>query len=320
VRRSIVIDTDTASDDAVAILLAVAEPDVEVRAITVVAGNVPLDLAVRNALVTLDITGAPSIEVFAGRGAPLTRPLDTAQFVHGDDGMGGAHLPTTARTAMPEGGVDALVRIAREEPGRHDLLTLGPLTNVAAALAIEPGLLTGFGHTYLMAGSPDGVGNVNALGEYNVWADPEAATAVFAAPGAKTMIGWNISRHFAVITPGDQDTLAACGPVGEFVVEINRDVDAYARATGLAGFDLPDSIAMAIALDDTLILDATDEHLVVGADGPTRGCTLPDRRIVIDPVPTAPPIRVVWAADEDRFKQRLFAACRHLPGRDHPKR
>jgi len=210
-RRSIVIDTDTASDDAIALVLAVREPSVDVRAVTVVAGNVSLDLAVRNAIVTLDLAGGADIPLHAGRDRPLTRPLDTAQFVHGQDGMGGAPLPEPSRAATSTDAVGVLLDIAANEPGQHDLVTLGPLTNIAAALERDPELLTKFGHTYLMAGSPDGVGNVDALGEYNVWADPEAATVVFAAPGAKTMIGWNISRTFAVMTDAEQVALAAVG-------------------------------------------------------------------------------------------------------------
>jgi purine nucleosidase len=206
-----VIDTDTASDDAIALVLAVREPSVDVRAVTVVAGNVPLDLAVRNAIVTLDLAGGSEIPLHAGRDRPLVRPLDTAQFVHGEDGMGGASLPEPSRPATSDDAVGALLEIAATETGRHDLVTLGPLTNIAAALERDPEFLTRFGHVYLMAGSPDGVGNVDALGEYNVWADPEAATAVFAAPGAKTMIGWNISRTFAVMDDDEQAALAAVG-------------------------------------------------------------------------------------------------------------
>jgi purine nucleosidase len=304
-RRSLVIDTDTASDDAIALVLAVRDPSVDVRAVTVVAGNVPLDLAVRNALVTLDLCGGADIPVHAGRDRPLVRPLDTAQFVHGADGMGGAPLPEPSRRATSADAVAALVDISRTEPGRHDLVTLGPLTNVAAALAHEPGLLTNYRHTWMMAGSPDGVGNVDALGEYNVWADPEAATAVFAALGAKTMIGWNISRLFAVMTPAEQHALAAAGRLGRFAIDINGDVDQYAIDTGLAGFDLPDPVAMAVALDESIITDATEEWIVVGLDGPTRGCTIPDRRHG-RPVPN---MRVVWSVDEARFKQRLLTAC-----------
>ena len=304
-RRSIVVDTDTASDDAVALVLAVREPSVDVRAVTVVAGNVPLDLAVRNAIVTLDLCGGADIPLHGGRGEPLSRPLDTAQFVHGADGMGGATLPEPSRAAASDDAVTALLEIAAGEPGQHDLVTLGPLTNIAAALEADPEFLTRFGHTYLMAGSPDGVGNVDALGEYNVWADPEAATIVFAAPGAKTMIGWNISRTFAVLDHDEQARLAATGPLGRFAIEINGDVDHYAIDTGLAGFDLPDPVAMAVALDPSIVTAATDEWLVVGLDGPTRGCTIPDRRFGRPD----PNIRVVWAVDEAAFKSRLFAAC-----------
>jgi purine nucleosidase len=304
-RRSIVIDTDTASDDAVALVLAVREPSVDVRAITVVAGNVPLDLAVRNALITLDLAGGAAIPLHAGRDRPLARPLDTAQFVHGADGMGGADLPEPSRPTTSDDAVGALLDIAANEPGRHDLVTLGPLTNIAAAIERDADFLTKFGHIYLMAGSPDGVGNVDALGEYNVWADPEAATVVFAAPGAKTLIGWNISRTFAVLTDDEQAQLAAVGSLGKFAVDINGDVEQYCLDTGLAGFDLPDPIAMAVALDESIIIESTEEWLVVGLDGPTRGCTIPDRRYGRPD----PNIRVLWAVDEAAFKQRLFTAC-----------
>ena len=304
-RRSVVIDTDTASDDAIALLLAVRDPDVDVRAVTVVAGNVPIELAVRNAIVTLDICGAAEIPVHAGCDRPLHRELDTAQWVHGQDGMGGADLPEPSRAPNTDDAVSVLLDIAASEPGRHDLVTLGPLTNIASALERDPAFLTRFGHTYLMAGSPDGVGNVDALGEYNVWADPEAAAIVFAAPGQKTMIGWNISRAFAVVGPDEQAALAAAGPLGAFAVGINGDVDQYCLDTGLAGFDLPDPVAMAVALDDMIITESTEEWIVIGLDGPTRGAAMPDRRFKRP----EPNIRVVWAVDEVAFKQRLFDAC-----------
>ncbi len=149
-RRSIVIDTDTASDDAIALVLAAREPSVDIRAVTVVAGNVPLDLAVRNAIVTLDLCGGADVPVHAGRDRPSARPLDTAQFVHGQDGMGGAPLPEPSRNATSEDAVGELLRIAGDEAGRHDLVTLGPLTNIAAALDHDPRFLERFGHTYLV--------------------------------------------------------------------------------------------------------------------------------------------------------------------------
>ena len=303
--RSLVVDTDTASDDAIALLLAVRHPAVEVRAVTVVAGNVPLELAVRNAIVTLDLCGGDHVPVHAGRAEPLHRPLQTAQNVHGNDGMGGVDLPMPSRPPDGWDAVDQLVQIAATEPGRHDLVTLGPLTNVAAALERDPSLLTRFGHTYLMAGAPDGVGNTSTLGEYNAWADPEAAARVLAAAGEKTLIGWNISRTYAVVDRDEQARLRACGPLGEFAVDINGDVDAYALATGLDGFDLPDPVAMAVAIDHSIVEESTDEWLVVGLDEPTRGCTMPDRRFDR----TAPNTHVVWRVDEGAFKAMLFDAC-----------
>lgn len=305
-RPSLVIDTDTASDDAVALLLAAKESSVDIAAVTIVAGNVPIDLAVRNAIVTLDIAGAGDVPVYVGHDTPMQRTLETAQDVHGPDGMSGAALAEPSRVPADEHAVDVLVRLANDEPGIHTLVTLGPMTNIAAALQRDPELLTRFRHTFMMAGSPDGVGNVNTAGEFNVWADPEAATIVLAAPGAKTMIGWNVSRLYTVIRPEEHQRFLGLGVVGEFVASINVAVDTYCReVSGLDGYDLPDPVAMAVALDESLITDATDEWMVVGLDEPTRGAVLIDGRANAP----EPNCRVVWAVDESRFKQRLFAAC-----------
>jgi purine nucleosidase len=304
---SLVIDTDTASDDAVALLLAMHAGHAAVRAVTVVAGNVPLDLAVRNALVTLDLVAAgDDVAVHPGLAGPLVRPLETAQNVHGPDGMGGAGLAPPRRDPSDEHAVDALRRIARDEPHVHTLVTLGPLSNVAAALLLDPLLLTRFRHTYLMLGSPDGVGNVSTLGEYNAWADPEAAAAVLAAPGERTVIGWNISRLHAVVDPDRRDRLAAAGPLGGLIVDINRDVDHFARVeSGLAGFDLPDPIAMAIALDPAIATRVERCHAGISCDASTRGQMWIDRRHTAPP----PNCRVVWEADDEGFFRLLLAAA-----------
>ena len=119
------------------------------------------------------------------------------------------------------------------------------------------------------------------------------------------MIGWNISRLFSVMTHDEQAELAAVGPLGRFAIDINGDVEQYCLDSGLAGFDLPDPIAMAVALDDSIITESTNEWLGVGLDGPTRGCTIPDRRYGRPD----PNIRVLWAVDEGAFKQRLLTAC-----------
>lgn len=309
-RRRFVIDTDTASDDAVALLMAVAagveNEAVEIVAVTVVAGNVPLDTAINNAIVTLDVCGAPHVPVYAGAAAPLVRPLETSEETHGVDGMAGVALPPPSRAPDAGDAIDVLLALADEAPGTMTLVTIGPLTNVARAIQQDPDFLTKFEHTYFMAGSPDGVGNVNVAGEFNVWADPEAATIVFAADGPKTMVGWNISRKFTVITPEENAALVAAGPLGAWASAINVDVDRFCReVSGLDGYDLPDPVTMAVALDPTLITEATDESMVIGLDEPTRGAVVLDRRAER----SEPNCRVVWAIDEARFKQLLLEAC-----------
>jgi purine nucleosidase len=304
--RSLVIDTDTGSDDAVALLIAARTPGVAIRLVTTVAGNVPLPLATRNALATLEVAGVDDVEVAEGCAAPLLRPLETAQFVHGEDGMGGAALPEPSIVPTGEHAVDAIRRVARNEPGRHVLVTLGPLTNIAAALAVEPDLLTRFTEVWCMAGAFDLKGNVNALGEYNVWADPEAAAITFAAPGNITCVGWDVSWRHAVIRPHEQDEMRSMGRVGAWVTEINRQVDVYAReVSGLEGYDLPDPITMCAAIDPALVRRSERHHVFIGADELTRGATFIDRRHHAPP----PNVTVAWDVDEAGFKRMLLAAC-----------
>jgi len=273
----------------------------------VVAGNVPLSAAVNNALLTVErcvAAGRPSVPVHVGLAGPRQRVLETAQFVHGEDGMGDIGLPPATTVPSGHDAVALLCEIALRPGSPRTLVTLGPLTNVAAALAVDPLLLTRFEHTVMMAGAPDLVGNVNPHGEFNVWCDPEAADVVFAAPGRKTLVGWNISRQFAVMTPADQSHLATLGELGSFVHLINGAVDQYARGHGLAGYDLPDPITMAIAIDPSIVVRATCGAVHVTIDGVDhRGASVVvdgSDRVLMD---------IVWEADEAAFKAQLFAAC-----------
>jgi purine nucleosidase len=303
---SLVIDTDTASDDAVALIIAARTPGTKIRAVTVVAGNVPLGYGVRNALGTLALLGRDEVAVHAGLDAPLLRPLETAQVVHGENGMSGVEVPEARRTVEDEHAVDFLRRVARDEPGTHTLVALGPLSNIATALLLDPDLLTRFRHTYMMAGAADGIGNVHRVGEYNVWADPEAASIVFDAPGDKTMIGWDVSRASAVMSPDEQQRMSGSGALGRFVSDINRATDEFSRAhSDLGGYVLPDPLAMAIALDPTIATRTSTHHVTIGLDDRTRGGTFVDHR---DNAP-GPNVHVVWAVDEPRFKDLLFRSC-----------
>lgn len=305
---NLVIDTDTGSDDAVALMLAAVEPRASIAAVTTVAGNVPLDLATRNALYTLELMHADDVPVYAGCDRPLLRPLETAQWVHGEDGMGDIGLPPPQGSAAPGHGVDVLRELSEERPGELTLVTLGPLTNVAAALARDPFMLTRYRHTYIMGGAPDAVGNVTAVAEYNVWADPEAAAMTMGAPGAKTLVGWNVSRHQAVIGDSERSHLEAMDTdLARFTLDINGVLDRVAREyNGLDGFDLPDPVTVAVALDPTIVTRSENVFLSVATADESRGLTYIDRRLS-----EAPPqnINVVWDVDEAAFKERLYSMC-----------
>lgn len=306
--RSLVIDTDTGSDDAIALIMAFNHPGATVRAVTVVAGNVPLDYCVRNALITADLVGRDEVPVFAGLARPLLRPLETAHGIHGDDGMGGAALSEPSRRPEAQHAVLALLDIAAREPGQHVLVTLGPLSNIAAALLVDPDLLTRFQHTYMMIGAADGVGNTTAVAEFNAWVDPEAAALVFAAAGDKTMIGWDVCRKNTVMRQEDEDRMVATGRIGRFTSDIRRQVREFSIAAhGTSDHELPDPAAMAVALDAGLVLESDARHMLVSTDEQTRGLTFADYR----QPDKAPTMRVVTTLDETGFKAQLVAALRH---------
>jgi purine nucleosidase len=303
------IDTDTASDDAVALLMAIRDPAVEVVAITVVAGNVPLDRAVQNALFTVEAAGA-SVPVHAGRAAPLARDLFTAEFVHGQDGMGDIGLALTGRQPAGSDAVGVLIDTIRaHEPGTLDLVTLGPLTNVAIAFLQDPSLASRLRSLVVMGGTGDAVGNVSAVAEFNIFVDPEAAAIVFAAGAPLTMVGWDISRRFAVIDPEEAQRIRALGPLGALSMDIQGAVDAFATSqTHLAGFDLPDPIAMAVALDPTIATLVEHRNVVVETTGDhTAGQTVVDHLGLTGREPNT---SIVIEASRERFLDLLTKRLR----------
>ncbi|MEV0350192.1 nucleoside hydrolase [Nonomuraea sp. NPDC050680] len=305
----LIIDTDTASDDAVALLLAAASGLGDIRAVTTVAGNVPVAVGTRNALFSLQVAGRVDVPVHLGCERPMTRPLSTAQQVHGQDGMGDIGLPDPLRPAEARHAVEVLLSAPREHPGDLTLVTLGPLTNLAAALVRDRELLTRYRHVYCMAGAADLSGNITATAEFNAWADPEAARVVLrsATPGKVTWIGWDVSRRDAVMTPADQSRLERLGtPMATFAHRVNRTLADWARdVTGLAGYDLPDPIAMAVALRPELITEREHAHVDIALGDETRGQLIIDRRRSAPP----PNLTLVRRVSEAGFKDLLFTTC-----------
>ena len=313
--RQFLIDTDTASDDAVALVMALRAPDVRVEAVTVVSGNVPLARATENALFTVELCGA-DVPVFAGADRPLVRAAAHAEWFHGADGFGNQNYPPAKLRPRPGHAADAIVEVVRANPGIA-LVTLGPLTNVALALARDPSVARGVKRCVVMGGNPCCEGNVTPAAEYNIWCDPEAARAVFRSGMNIELVGWQLCRGDANLGAADVARVRALRtPLADFAIDINRvAMEANRTQCGEEGIPLPDPVAMAVALDPSVAASASD-HLVEveTASELTRGQTVVDRLNVAGDERNrgawagAKVLDVVWAIDVPRWKAMLYRA------------
>jgi purine nucleosidase len=317
--RNFLIDTDTASDDAVAIIMALAEPSVKVLALTTVAGNVGLKQATRNALLTAEICNS-DVPVFAGADKPLTRSLQDAHWFHAKDGLGDHGYPAPKRKPEREHGVDAIVRLARAEPGLT-LVTLGPLTNIALALERDPEVAERIGRCVVMGGAPCCEGNVTPAAEYNIWVDPEAARAVFRTKLKIEVVGWHVSRGPSVLKDHEIEAIEAIGTAkAKFAIETNsRAREASHVQTGEVGLSLADPTAMAIALDRSIGIAWSRHRIAIECESElTRGMTVVDRlNVSADEnnsqvwkavVGESEGADILWTLDARRFKAMLRAA------------
>ena len=256
--RKFLIDTDTASDDAVAMCMALRHPDIEVVGFTVVAGNVPLDQAVQNALYTVELCGAQT-PVFVGAAAPLARDLETAQNVHGQDGMGDIGLDLQGRTPESGWAPQFIVDTIRENPGEITLVAIGPLSNIAEALEREPALPELVRELVIMGGTVEEPGNVSPLAEANFWNDPHAADAVLGADWPATVVGLDVTHRIML----DDEHLAhlrdAAGATGELIWQSSRFyIDFYARRANSARRECAMHDAAAVA---HVVLPESFEHV-----------------------------------------------------------
>jgi len=278
--RKIIIDTDTASDDAVALVMAFMQKNLDILAITIVAGNVPLDLAVQNALYTRELCQAESVPVYAGLAKPLLRKLETAQNVHGRDGLGDIGLPLNGRQPAAGHAVDVLIDLIHRHAGEIELVTLGPLSNIAVALLRDPSIADEVKCCYMMGGSGNHIGNVSPIAEFNIWADPEAAKIVFDSPMSITMVGIDANVRYAFFDQDDiQEMLAIGTERAKFAVNIQGTLNKYIQGLyDFNGFDLPDPLTMAVAIDPTCCRTEAHAVEVIIGDGLGRGMTIIDKK------------------------------------------
>jgi purine nucleosidase len=321
VKHSFLIDTDTASDDAVALIMALRSPQIQVLAITTVAGNVDVQQATRNALYTAELCDS-CVPVFTGAVKPLKRAHVNAAWFHGHDGLGDHGYPAPRRAPEQQDAVDTIIETIESHPGLV-LVTLGPLTNVALALQKKPAISTNVSRCVVMGGAPCCEGNVTPAAEYNIWCDPEAACIVVRSGLPVELVGWQLCRGQALLNIHEiRQVLSFATPVARFAIECNsRAQEATLRQTGESGISLPDPVAMAVAIDPSIVTSQSAHFIDVETGSElTRGMTVVDRlnvahdernRAVWAPsLSSLHKASIIWAIDNARWKQALLASLK----------
>ena len=305
--RPIIIDTDPGQDDAVALLMALAARErLDVLGITVVAGNVPLDLTLANALRIVELAGRPDVPVYAGCPRPIRQRLVTAPEIHGETGLAGVDLPAPSLRPQDEHAVSWLVRTLRSAREPVTLCTLGPLTNVALALVMEPRIVEGIAEIVAMGGAFGG-GNVMPAAEFNIFVDPEAAAIVLGCGRPVTLIPLDCTYQVRAVP----ERLAAIGRIGTRAAGAVAGIMSYrATSEGGTGRPLHDACIIARLLRPELFEGEEVAVAVETVSELTRGVTLADWRGKTGARPNA---RVLMKADADGFFALLGELLSKLP-------
>ncbi|MGB9242971.1 MAG: nucleoside hydrolase [Candidatus Acidiferrales bacterium] len=317
--KRILIDTDPGTDDALAILLALNSPEIDVRAITIVAGNVTSELGLENALKVISLTGRCDIPVAKGAAHPLFQKLNTEEFWNGKNGLGGAELPPAHCDASSQFGPDLIIETVHRYPHEITLVPIGPLTNIALAIAKDPSIIPLVKEVVLMGGSITG-GNVNAASEFNIHSDPEAAALVFNAGWPITMVGLDVTEH-TLITDADVARLEmAAGPEASFAAAVARFQIGTYQGTGFGGGAVHDALAVAAVIDRSF-LKTQGMRVDIETDGRfTRGETVSNRGNAVDRIvprgdrletvgvdAVQPNVQVAVGVDSSRFIELLVS-------------
>jgi purine nucleosidase len=296
---TIILDCDPGIDDALAIAFAAGHPGIELAGITSVAGNVGLAKTTANALAVASFVGAESVPVTAGCAAPLLRPALDAGHVHGESGLGGAVLPPPSRKAEDGHAIDFIIERVAAAPGEITLVATGPLTNVALALRREPRLAEWVRDFVIMGGSA-GRGNVNHAAEYNIWADPEAASVVFGAGWTVRMIGLDVTLR-ARATAAVQSQMREFGTLGAEL--LLPALGQYADSNNLTGEPPVHDVCAVVSVASPSVFTYTPASVQVETTGRlTSGMTVTDFSPAI--IPNA---LVATDIDVDRFWELVLS-------------
>jgi purine nucleosidase len=286
--RRLVLDVDPGIDDALALLLAMRSPELRIEAVTVVSGNVMVDLGARNALKIVELAGREDLVVARGAKYPLQRKLITAEAVHGEDGLGGKPLPEPSMRLDPRHAVDVIIELVRQNPGRITLVPVGPLTNIALAFLKAPDIRSQIPEIILMGGSIAG-GNASPAAEANIYNDPEAAKIVFESgiPIVMTDLG---ATAQARLTREHLKRLRAAGSdLARYAAELGDFYIGFAERLGFdEGADLHDPLAVGLAIDLSLATDLRPMRIDVETKGAlTYGETVANRHLLLEAIEDA---------------------------------
>ena len=295
VRIPLVVDTDPGIDDALALLLALASPEVDLQLVTTVHGNVDLAQTTENALRVLHLAGRSDVPVAVGARTSLVVPqAQRAGHVHGEAGLGGVVLQPSPATVDPRPAVVALAELLEASEQPVTVAAIGPLTNIALLLAVYPDAARRIGRLVVMGGSATRGGNVTAAAEFNVWADPEAAAVVFGAGLPTVMVGLDVTLP-TVLTEAGIARFAAAGPAGAQAAAVLRQYLDHARtAYGVDGVVVHDALALTEAIVPGTLGTVARDVVVDTGPGAGRGQTLVDRR-----APSTSPTAVAVAEEVD---------------------
>jgi purine nucleosidase len=305
--KQVIVDTDTAGDDTQALVMALRSQRLTVEAVTVVAGNVPFEYEVENAKYTLSLLDREDVPVYEGARSPLLKEWEHAEQIHGEGGLGGDLFPDTGVESADDHAVDAIVDRARAAPGECSLLCLGPLTNVALAVAREPDLPDLLDEVVVMGGAVGCLGNDTPAAEFNFWVDPDAAKRVLAEFDV-TLVDWGLTMRDGFF---GADEFARLDGVDTAEAEFFETIMAHLRALtrendGRDGVTLPDPLAAACLIAPEVIDERSRYHVDVDErEGMTRGYSLVDVNGVLDEPANA---TVIESVDSDLFAEMVLSA------------
>jgi purine nucleosidase len=307
----ILLDTDTAGDDTIAIMMALRAANAKLVGVTINCGNIKFDQEVENALYTIQVAGpSRNVPVYPGARRPLLKDWSTVENIHGTDGMGNSWFPKAKQRPSGKAAVDAIVDAINSEPGEITLVEIAPMTNLAMAIRKDPSIVKKVKQFYFMGGTNQYLGNVTPAAEFNFWVDPEAAKIVLHSGIPTTMVGWEICMRFGLIGPREFSQIEAMGTrYSEFFAAVNRQVRKFMRGQrGIDATSCPDSMTMAIVLNRRVATDVRKKFVDVDtSDGISRGATIVDDIGVLGKKPN---VSVVYAASEARFREMLFGMLR----------